>query len=191
MNIDELAPGLRADQIIGMEVRSSDDKIVGEVRNIVFGTKDRRDYAIVASGGFFTPARTVSSYRSSRSRSRRSGTASFFPCRKPDEVPPCLIRTTSGSRTKHGAPERRHLSRQSVPFVVTSGMIAGRHRFAREFAGRTLNTRRWPRRHHNAVERQQPRQWWPDDVHLQQPDRQPDHHLRGAAEHVRRRQLND
>ena len=38
-----------------MEVRSSDDKIVGEVRNIVFGTKDRKDYAIVASGGFFTP----------------------------------------------------------------------------------------------------------------------------------------
>jgi hypothetical protein len=53
--INELAPGLRADQIIGAEVRSSDDKIVGEVRNIVFGTKDRRDYAIVASGGFFIP----------------------------------------------------------------------------------------------------------------------------------------
>ena len=51
------APGLLADQIIGMEVRSSDDKIVGEVRNIVFGTKDRRDYAIVASGGFFTPGK--------------------------------------------------------------------------------------------------------------------------------------
>ncbi|WP_416377746.1 PRC-barrel domain-containing protein [Bradyrhizobium cosmicum] len=33
---------------------SSDDKIVGEVRNIVFGTKDGRDYAIVASGGLFT-----------------------------------------------------------------------------------------------------------------------------------------
>ena len=55
INIDELAPGLKADQIIGAEVRSADDKIVGEVRNIVFGTKDRRDYAIVASGGFFTP----------------------------------------------------------------------------------------------------------------------------------------
>src|SRR4051812_2867332 len=55
--INELAPGLRADQIIGAEVRSSDDKIVGEVRNIVFGTKDRRDYAIVASGGFFTPGK--------------------------------------------------------------------------------------------------------------------------------------
>jgi hypothetical protein len=54
VGIDELAPGLRADEIIGAEVRSSDDKIVGEVRNIVFGTKDRRDYAIVASGGFFT-----------------------------------------------------------------------------------------------------------------------------------------
>ncbi len=57
INIDELAPGLRADQIIGAEVRSSDDKIVGEVRNVVFGTKDRRDYAIVASGGFFTPGK--------------------------------------------------------------------------------------------------------------------------------------
>jgi hypothetical protein len=57
INIEELAPGLRADQIIGAEVRSADDKIVGEVRNVVFGTKDRRDYAIVASGGFFTPGK--------------------------------------------------------------------------------------------------------------------------------------
>jgi PRC-barrel domain len=57
IRIDELAPGLRADEIIGAEVRSSDDKIVGEVRNIVFGTRDRRDYAIVASGGFFTPGK--------------------------------------------------------------------------------------------------------------------------------------
>ena len=57
VRIDQLAPGLRADEIIGVEVRSSDDKIVGEVRNIVFGTKDRKDYAIVASGGFFTPGR--------------------------------------------------------------------------------------------------------------------------------------
>lgn len=57
IRIDELAPGLRADEIIGTEVRSSDDKIVGEVRNIVFGTKDRKDYAIVASGGFFTPGK--------------------------------------------------------------------------------------------------------------------------------------
>src|SRR3954453_10078852 len=54
IQIDDLSPGLRADEIIGAEVRSSDDKIVGEVRNIVFGTKDRQDYAIVASGGFFT-----------------------------------------------------------------------------------------------------------------------------------------
>jgi hypothetical protein len=55
--MDELAPGLRADEIMGAEVRSSDDKIIGEVRNIVFGTKDRRDYAIVAAGGFFTPGK--------------------------------------------------------------------------------------------------------------------------------------
>ena len=53
--IDELAPGLRADEIMGADVRSSDDKIIGEVRDIVLGTSDRRDYAIVASGGFFTP----------------------------------------------------------------------------------------------------------------------------------------
>ena len=54
ISIVELAPGLRADEILGAEVRSSDDKIVGEVRNVIFGTKDRQDYAIVASGGFFT-----------------------------------------------------------------------------------------------------------------------------------------
>jgi len=58
VRIDELAPALRADEIIGAEVRSSDDKIVGEVRNIVFGTKDGRDYAIVASGGFFTTGKS-------------------------------------------------------------------------------------------------------------------------------------
>ena len=57
ISIDEMAPGLRADEIIGAEVRSSDDKIIGEVRNIVFGTKDRRDYAVVASGGFFVPGK--------------------------------------------------------------------------------------------------------------------------------------
>jgi hypothetical protein len=57
VRIDELAPGLRADEIIGTEVRSSDDKIVGEVRNIIFGSKDRKDYAIVASGGFFKPGK--------------------------------------------------------------------------------------------------------------------------------------
>lgn len=57
ISINEMAPGLRADEIIGAEVRSSDDKIIGEVRNIVFGTQDRRDYAIVASGGFFIPGK--------------------------------------------------------------------------------------------------------------------------------------
>jgi hypothetical protein len=34
ISINEIAPGLRADEIIGAEVRSSDDKIIGEVRNI-------------------------------------------------------------------------------------------------------------------------------------------------------------
>ena len=54
VRIEELAPGLRAGEMLGAEVRSSDDVIVGEVRDLVFGTKDGRDYAIVASGGFFT-----------------------------------------------------------------------------------------------------------------------------------------
>lgn len=53
ININELGPGLRVDEIIGAEVRSADDQIVGEVRNVVIGTQDRWDYAIVASGGFF------------------------------------------------------------------------------------------------------------------------------------------
>lgn len=57
IQIDELGPGLRVDEIVGSEVRSSDDKIVGEVRNVVIGTKDRRDYAIVASEGFFIPGK--------------------------------------------------------------------------------------------------------------------------------------
>jgi len=57
IDIAQLSPGLRADQIIGVEVRSADDRIIGEVRNIVFGTQDRQDYAIVASGGFFTTGR--------------------------------------------------------------------------------------------------------------------------------------
>ena len=55
VDINELGPGLRVDEIVGAEVRSSDDKIIGEVRNVVIGTKDRWDYAIVASGGFFIP----------------------------------------------------------------------------------------------------------------------------------------
>ena len=53
IDINELGPGLRADEILGAEVRSSDDKIIGEVRNVVIGTKDREDYVVVASGGFF------------------------------------------------------------------------------------------------------------------------------------------
>jgi hypothetical protein len=51
----EMAPPMRADEVMGAEVRTSDDKIIGEVRNIVFGTKDTPNYAIVATGGFFKP----------------------------------------------------------------------------------------------------------------------------------------
>ena len=57
VSVDEILPGIRADEVIGAEVRTSDDKIVGEVRNIVLATKDRRNYAIVASGGFFVPGK--------------------------------------------------------------------------------------------------------------------------------------
>ncbi|WP_235897465.1 PRC-barrel domain-containing protein [Neoaquamicrobium microcysteis] len=57
IDIDELGPGLRVDEILGAEVRSSDDKIIGEVRNVVIGTRDRQDYVIVASGGFFIPGK--------------------------------------------------------------------------------------------------------------------------------------
>ena len=53
--ISELSPGLRADEFIGAEVRSSDDKIIGEVRNVIFETSSHQAYAIIASGGFFTP----------------------------------------------------------------------------------------------------------------------------------------
>lgn len=54
LEVKELANGLRSDQSVGAEVRSSDDKIVGEIRNIIFGAKDGRGYVVVASGGFFT-----------------------------------------------------------------------------------------------------------------------------------------
>lgn len=49
----DMRPPMRADEVMGSEVRTSDDKIVGEVRNIIIGTLGRYDYAIVASGGFF------------------------------------------------------------------------------------------------------------------------------------------
>jgi hypothetical protein len=50
-------PPMRADEVMGTEVRTSDDMIVGEVRDIIIGTEGRRDYAIVASGGFFVPGK--------------------------------------------------------------------------------------------------------------------------------------
>jgi sporulation protein YlmC with PRC-barrel domain len=53
--IRALDPGLLVNEIVGAEVRTSDDHIVGEVRNVVIGTKDQKDYVIVASGGFFVP----------------------------------------------------------------------------------------------------------------------------------------
>lgn len=57
ISINDLDPGLLVDEIVGAEVRTSDDMIVGEVRNVIIGTKDRWDYVIVASGGFFVPGR--------------------------------------------------------------------------------------------------------------------------------------
>ncbi len=55
--LSEMVPLMRADEIMGAEVRTSDDKIVGEVRNIIIGTEGRRDYAIVATGGYFVPGK--------------------------------------------------------------------------------------------------------------------------------------
>lgn len=57
IGVSDLEPALRADEFMGAEVRSSDDKIIGEVRNIIIGTKARANYAIVASGGFFLPGK--------------------------------------------------------------------------------------------------------------------------------------
>jgi hypothetical protein len=57
ISINDLDPGLLVNEIVGAEVRTSDDKIVGEVRNVVIGTRDRQDYVIVASGGFFVPGK--------------------------------------------------------------------------------------------------------------------------------------
>ena len=51
VSIDDLSPALRTDEIVGAEVRSSDDKIIGEVRNLVLDFRNYHDYAIVASGG--------------------------------------------------------------------------------------------------------------------------------------------
>jgi hypothetical protein len=90
ISLEELAPGLRADEMIGAEVRSSDDKIVGEVRNIVFATKDRRDYAIVASGGFFTvgKASIVVPIRSMKVTQNRESFFLTIPEAKVKAVPP-------------------------------------------------------------------------------------------------------
>lgn len=57
VRIGDMVPPMRADEVMGSEIRTSDDKIVGEVRNIVIGTEGRQDYAIVASGGFFVPGK--------------------------------------------------------------------------------------------------------------------------------------
>jgi hypothetical protein len=55
VSLADLDPGLLASEIVGAEVRTSHDMIVGEVRNVIIGTRDRWDYAVVASGGFFVP----------------------------------------------------------------------------------------------------------------------------------------
>lgn len=57
ISINDLNPGLLVNELVGAEVRTSDDIIVGEVRNVIIGTKDRWDYVIIASGGFFVPGR--------------------------------------------------------------------------------------------------------------------------------------
>lgn len=58
IKIGDMVPPMRADEMMGAEVRTSDDQIVGEVRNIIIGTQGQRDYAIIASGGFFVPGKS-------------------------------------------------------------------------------------------------------------------------------------
>jgi hypothetical protein len=57
IKLGDMVPPMRADEVMGTEVRTADDKIVGEVRDIIIGTEGKRDYAIVASGGFFVPGK--------------------------------------------------------------------------------------------------------------------------------------
>lgn len=57
IKLGEMTPPMRADEVMGTEVRTADDKIVGEVRDIIIGTEGKRDYAVVASGGFFVPGK--------------------------------------------------------------------------------------------------------------------------------------
>ncbi len=52
-----MVPPLTADEILGSEVRTADDKIVGEVRNIVIGDGTHGNFAIVAAGGYFVPGK--------------------------------------------------------------------------------------------------------------------------------------
>ncbi len=72
--ISALSPSLSTNEFIGAEVRSSDDKIIGEVRNVIFETDDHPAHAIVASGGFFTPgeASIVAPVRSLKATQDRS-----------------------------------------------------------------------------------------------------------------------
>ena len=97
-----------------MEVRSSDDKIVGEVRNIVFGTKDRKDYAIVASGGFFTPGKD-SIVVPIQSLKVSQGRESFFLsiCKQAVKTVPLMPdQDYKWLSDKLARTERRHLSKQ-------------------------------------------------------------------------------
>jgi hypothetical protein len=64
VSVEDLSPALRTDELVGAEVRSSDDKIVGEVRSIVLDFKTHRDYAIVASGGSSLRERKALPFRS-------------------------------------------------------------------------------------------------------------------------------
>lgn len=52
-----MVPPMMADEIMGSEVRTADDEIVGEIRDVVIGGLAYGDYAIVAAGGFFVPGR--------------------------------------------------------------------------------------------------------------------------------------
>ncbi len=72
MRIDELVPGLRADQIIGMEIRSSDDRSWARSGTSSSGRKTAGIMRSWPQAGSSRLERTASSYRSNRSRSRRN-----------------------------------------------------------------------------------------------------------------------
>lgn len=82
IKIDQLTPGLRTDEMIGAEVRSSDDKISTRCATSSSARKMEGTTRLSLRADFSPPARTVSWCRSDLLRLRRIDRASSFPFRK-------------------------------------------------------------------------------------------------------------